>query len=70
MPRPRTDPEDYCLRPRSEGAIGATPALATLTGAGRKVFDYLNPAIRFPSRGPMPTARASPQAAMRSRCSR
>ena len=48
---PRTDPEDYCLRARSEGAIGATPALATLTGAGQKVFDYLNPAIQIPLSG-------------------
>ena len=48
---PRTDPEDYCLRPRSEGAIGATPALATLTRAGQKVFDYLNPAIQIPLSG-------------------
>jgi len=45
---PLTAPEDYCLRPRSEGAIGATPALATLTGTGHKVFDYLNPSIAVP----------------------
>jgi hypothetical protein len=45
---PLIAPEDYCLRPRSEGAIGATPAPATLTGAGRQVFDYLNPAIAIP----------------------
>lgn len=45
---PRTDPEDYCLRPQSEGAIGADPVLAELTKAGRQFFDYLNPAIRIP----------------------
>jgi len=45
---PRTDPEDYCLRPRSEGAVGADPVLAGLTRTGRQFFDYLNPAIRIP----------------------
>jgi hypothetical protein len=45
---PRTDPEDYCLRPRSEGAIGTDPVTAQLTGTGEKFFDYLNPAIRIP----------------------
>jgi hypothetical protein len=45
---PRTDPEDYCLRPRSEGAVGAGPVMAALTGTGRQFFDYLNPAIRIP----------------------
>lgn len=48
---PLTDPEDYCLRPRCEGAIGASPALAALTGVGSKVFDYLNPAIAIPISG-------------------
>ena len=45
---PRTDPEDYCLRPRSEGAIGADPEMAKLTRTGEQVFDYLNPAISIP----------------------
>jgi len=45
---PLTNPEDYCLRPGSEGAIGTDPVMATLTGAGEKFFDYLNPAIRIP----------------------
>jgi hypothetical protein len=45
---PRTDPEDYCLRPRSEGAIGAAPQMARLTRTGEQVFDYLNPAISIP----------------------
>jgi hypothetical protein len=45
---PLTEPEDYCLRARSQGAIGATPAMAALTSAGSKVFDYLNPAIAIP----------------------
>ncbi|MEU4543982.1 hypothetical protein [Nonomuraea dietziae] len=34
-------PEDYCLRPGSEGGIGATPVNATLTPAGAAVFDQL-----------------------------
>jgi len=45
---PRTDPEDYCLRPRSEGAIGADPEMARLTRTGKQFFDYLNPAISVP----------------------
>ena len=45
---PLTQPEDYCLRAGSEGAIGATPAPAVLTGAGGKVFDYLDPGIAIP----------------------
>lgn len=40
--------EDYYLRPRSEGAVGATPMPATLTSIGTKVFDRLNPAIQVP----------------------
>ncbi|MGW4468253.1 Agd3-related carbohydrate deacetylase [Nonomuraea sp. NPDC004354] len=34
-------PEDYCLRPGSEGGVGATPVTATLTPAGAAVFDDL-----------------------------
>jgi hypothetical protein len=45
---PRTDPEDYFLRPQSEGPIPADPVMATLTRTGRQFFDYLNPAIRIP----------------------
>lgn len=45
---PGAGPEDYCLQLQSEGAIGADPMLAELTGTGRQFFDYLNPEIRIP----------------------
>ena len=48
---PGTDPEDYCLRAQSEGAIDATAVLAKLTSAGTEAFDYLNPAIQVPISG-------------------
>lgn len=41
-------PEDYCLRASREGAIGAAPTSATLTEAGARIFDYLNPTARIP----------------------
>jgi len=41
-------PEDYCLRGGREGATGATPVQATMTEAGARVFDYLNPDARIP----------------------
>jgi hypothetical protein len=44
-------PEDYGLHARTEGAVGETPVLASLTGAGEKVFDYLNPAVGLPISG-------------------
>lgn len=42
-----TFPEDYCLRPGTEGAIGA-PVNATLTPQGAKLFDYLKPSAQLP----------------------
>jgi hypothetical protein len=48
---PGADPEDYGLQARSEGAVGETPVLASLTSAGAGVFDYLNPAVRVPIAG-------------------
>jgi hypothetical protein len=41
-------PEDYCLRSGREGATGATPTAVTMTGAGGRIFDYLNPDARIP----------------------
>jgi hypothetical protein len=48
---PGTDPEDYCLRPQSEGPVAQTPVLASLTSAGARVFDYLDPEIQVPISG-------------------
>jgi hypothetical protein len=45
---PLTQPEDYCLQPRTEGGTGHGPVTATLTRTGRQVFDYLNPDIQIP----------------------
>lgn len=41
-------PEDYCLRPRSEGAVGDSALQASLTAAGAAALDYLNPSARIP----------------------
>lgn len=43
---PGATPEDYCLRPRSEGAVGTTPAMLDQTDSG--IFDYLNPKAKIP----------------------
>ncbi|WP_076991427.1 Agd3-related carbohydrate-binding protein [Actinosynnema sp. ALI-1.44] len=45
---PGQSPEDYCLRPAGEGAVGTTPELATVTGAGNQVFDYLVADAKIP----------------------
>jgi hypothetical protein len=42
-----TFPEDYCLRPGSEGPVSA-PVQATLTPAGTQFFDYLKAGARIP----------------------
>jgi hypothetical protein len=42
-----TFPEDYCLRPGSEGPV-STPVQATLTSAGAQFFDYLAGTARIP----------------------
>lgn len=41
-------PEDYCLRPRTEGGVGDSPLTATLSPDGAAMFDYLNPSARIP----------------------
>ncbi|MFJ8958919.1 hypothetical protein ACIRG5_05975 [Lentzea sp. NPDC102401] len=38
-----TFPEDYCLRPGIEGGVGGSGLQATLTAAGRGLFDRLTP---------------------------
>jgi hypothetical protein len=43
-----TFPEDYCLRPVSEGGVGDTPLNARLTTAGAPVFDYLRATANVP----------------------
>jgi hypothetical protein len=43
-----TFPEDYCLRPVSEGGVGDTPLNARLTTVGAGVFDYLKAAASLP----------------------
>jgi len=43
-----TFPEDYCLRPGIEGGVGASGLEATLTGAGRGLFDRLVPNAAVP----------------------
>ncbi len=47
---PGTFPEDYCLRPHTETAVGATPVEAALTDAGAQVFGYLRRDARVPIR--------------------
>ncbi|GAA1351296.1 hypothetical protein GCM10009660_48900 [Catellatospora bangladeshensis] len=42
-----TFPEDYCLRPGTEGGI-TSPVHLALTGAGAEFFDRLKPAARVP----------------------
>ncbi|HYN95711.1 MAG TPA: hypothetical protein VES42_17850 [Pilimelia sp.] len=41
-------PEDYCLRPVSEGGVGDTPLATRLTTAGAQVFDYLRATAQVP----------------------
>jgi hypothetical protein len=43
-----TWPEDYCLRPVSEGGVGDTPLVARFTASGAGVFDYLKAAAPIP----------------------
>lgn len=43
-----TFPEDYCLRPGTEGGVGTTPMAAALTTAGAGVFDYLKQGVSIP----------------------
>ncbi|MEU6715919.1 hypothetical protein ABZ897_31005 [Nonomuraea sp. NPDC046802] len=43
-----TWPEDYCLRPGSEGGVGDTPIGTQLTAAGAGVFDYLKTGVNVP----------------------
>jgi hypothetical protein len=43
-----TFPEDYCLRPRSEGTVGDAVLPAALTAGGAAAFDYLNPSATVP----------------------
>jgi hypothetical protein len=45
---PSAFPEDYGLRAKTEGPIGATPVQATLTSKGAEIFDYLNPGAFLP----------------------
>lgn len=45
---PGTFPEDYGLRAKTEGAVGAVPVQAALTSTGAGVFDYLDPGARLP----------------------
>lgn len=41
-------PEDYCLRPFSEGGVGASALQAQLTAEGASLFDYLKPTAQIP----------------------
>ncbi|MBO3750462.1 hypothetical protein J5X84_30655 [Streptosporangiaceae bacterium NEAU-GS5] len=43
-----TFPEDYCLRPVSEGGVDATPLSATLTAQGASVFGYVKSTATVP----------------------
>jgi hypothetical protein len=43
-----TWPEDYCLRPGSEGAVGDTGVPARLTATGAAILDYLTPTAQVP----------------------
>lgn len=45
---PGTEPEDHCLRPGGEGAVGDTPVGMSLSAAGSAVFDHLRPQARIP----------------------
>jgi hypothetical protein len=45
---PNPFPEDYCLRPGTDGPTPAPGVEAGFTTAGAGVFDYLNPAVRIP----------------------
>jgi hypothetical protein len=45
---PNPFPEDYCLRPVSDGPTPAPGVQATFTAPGAQVFDYLNPAVAIP----------------------
>lgn len=45
---PTASPEDYCLRPQSEGPIGGASVDALLTTAGSAVFDQLRPDAPIP----------------------
>ncbi|MQA25877.1 MAG: hypothetical protein GEU94_10445 [Micromonosporaceae bacterium] len=43
-----TFPEDYCLRPGSEGGVGNTPINASLTSTGLALFDRLKVGVKIP----------------------
>jgi hypothetical protein len=43
-----TFPEDYCLRAGTEGGVGDTPLNASLTTAGRALFNDLKPTVAIP----------------------
>jgi hypothetical protein len=43
-----TFPEDYCLRPGVEGGVGGSGLQASLTAAGRGLFDRLAPTTTVP----------------------
>jgi hypothetical protein len=43
-----TWPEDYCLRPVSEGGVGDTPLTTSLTSTGAQIFDYLRATAQVP----------------------
>ncbi|MFC0114218.1 Agd3-related carbohydrate-binding protein [Kibdelosporangium aridum] len=43
---PGQTPEDYCLRPVREGAVGTQPEMASITG--NRMFDYLKDDARIP----------------------
>ncbi len=45
---PNPFPEDYCLRPGTDGPVPAGGVEATLNTFGAGIFDYLNPAVRIP----------------------
>jgi hypothetical protein len=45
---PTTYPEDYCLRPGTEGGVDSTPVDASLTTTGAQLFDYLNASAQIP----------------------
>ncbi len=43
-----TWPEDMCLQGRTEGGVGDTPLMASLTTAGAQVFSYLKASAQIP----------------------
>jgi hypothetical protein len=45
---PNPFPEDYCLRPGTDGPVPTEGVEATLNPFGARIFDYLNPALRVP----------------------